>query len=275
MLYPRIFHHGTLAGVTDSCHVLCAEAEVSFTIDCGLFQRADSSSSVKAGQDALRIELLLRTLRAMVATHAHIEHVGRIPYLLAARFRGLCSEPSATLLLILLEEAFKLGISRTQKEVERYIALVQRIIAVPYNLLFSGDLGAPPAPLLPAPRPPYGADILVVESSDGDRQRENRLTQRQRLKHAIDQALDHNDTVFIHAFSTGRIQELLYKKIDRRARTTPAEEGALGVMSARMHLNLKPGRLNSPSFSTRHWPAVSPQPTGSCSLSGTRNRPGV
>jgi metallo-beta-lactamase family protein len=33
-------------------------------------------------------------------THVHVDHVGRIPYLLAAGFRGLiyCSRPSAELL---------------------------------------------------------------------------------------------------------------------------------------------------------------------------------
>lgn len=270
MLYPRIFYHGTLAGGTDSRRVLCAEAETSFPIDCGLLQCAGSSSSVKAGQDALPIELPLRAVRAMVAMHVHIDHVRRIPYLLVARFRGLCSEPSATLLLLVLDDAFKLGISRSQKELEQYMALAQRIIAAPYNhrftlsdtaklicgvrlqcaghilrsayvevdlaypkteggkrVLFSGALCAPPAPLLPAPTT-YGADTLGVENIYGARQRENRLTQRQRLKYVINQMLEHNGTVLIPAFSIGRTQELRYKKNNRRARTAPAVEGTRG-----------------------------------------------
>ena len=35
------------------------------------------------------------------------------------------------------------------------------------KVTFSGDLGAPYAPLLPAPRSPYSADMLVLESTEG------------------------------------------------------------------------------------------------------------
>ena len=57
------------------------------------------------GQSDIEFDL---GIRALVATHVHIDHVGRIPYLLAAGFSGpiLCSEPSARLLPIVLEDAF-------------------------------------------------------------------------------------------------------------------------------------------------------------------------
>lgn len=37
------------------------------------------------------------------------------------------------------------------------------------RVLFSGDLGAPWTPLLPAPRSPYRADVVMLESTYGDR----------------------------------------------------------------------------------------------------------
>lgn len=257
MTFPQVTHHGAVNGVTGSCHELHADAANSYLVDCGLFQGGDTSRGGRAGQGNLEIDFSLDTVRALIATHVHIDHVGRIPYLLAAGFEGpiLCSEPSAKLLPIVLEDAFKLGVSRDQKHVERYIKLIeQRIIALPYNtwfslrdgedlvcrirlqraghilgsayvefdlaypqtgekkrVVFSGDLGAPHAPLLPAPKPPYAADILVIESTYGDRQHEDRRTRRQRLEKVIEQALADNGTVLIPAFSIGRTQELLYE----------------------------------------------------------------
>ncbi len=255
--FPYITHHGAVNGVTGSCHELSADAANSYLVDCGLFQGADTSNGGKTGQGSLDIEFPLDTIRALIATHVHIDHVGRIPYLLAAGFKGpiLCSEPSAKLLPIVLEDAFKLGVSRDQKQVERYIKLIeQRIIALPYKtwftlhdsaelvcrirlqraghilgsayvefdlaypqagkkkrVVFSGDLGAPHAPLLPAPKSPHCADVLVIESTYGDRQHEDRRTRRQRLERVIEQALEDNGTVLIPAFSIGRTQELLYE----------------------------------------------------------------
>ena len=37
-----------------------------------------------------------------------------------------------------------------------------------HTIVFSGDLGAPYSPLLPAPKAPYRADTLVIESTYGD-----------------------------------------------------------------------------------------------------------
>lgn len=260
MDYPDILHHGAKDGVTGSCHQLLMDAQHSLLIDCGLFQGAEASAAGKSAADRLAIEFPLDTIKALVATHVHIDHVGRIPYLLAAGFKGpiLCSELSAKLLPIVLEDAFKLGISRDQKQVEHYIKLIeQRIIALPYKtwftlqdteslvcrirlqraghilgsayveiylhypgsgekkrIVFAGDLGAPHAPLLPAPKPPYRADILVIESTYGDRLHEDRRTRRKRLESVIEQALANNGTVLIPAFSIGRTQELLYELED-------------------------------------------------------------
>ena len=87
------------------------------------------------------------------------------------------------------------------------------------RILFSGDLGAPHSPLLPPPTIPYRADTVVLESTYGNRQHENRKTRRKRLQRAIEGALKNGGTVLIPAFSLGRTQELLYELGDilRRA----------------------------------------------------------
>ena len=260
MQYPQITHHGAREGVTGSCHQLHMDEQHGLLIDCGLFQGAETSPEGKAGADNLKLDFPLDGIRALVATHVHIDHVGRIPWLLAAGFKGpiLCSEPSAKLLPIVLEDAFRLGVSRDQAKVERYLKLIeQRLIALPYNtwftlveqpqlharirlqraghilgsayveidlhypqskhrerVLFSGDLGAPHAPLLPAPKPPYRADTLVIESTYGDRLHEDRRGRRRRLEAVIERALADGGSVLIPAFSIGRTQELLYELED-------------------------------------------------------------
>ncbi len=257
MRYPAIEHHGSHDGVTGSCHQLHMDAESSLLIDCGLFQGNETSSDGRAATGRLDIEFSLRTVQALVVTHVHIDHVGRIPYLLAAGYKGpiYCSGPSAKLLPIVLEDAFKLGVSRDQKAVERYLKLVeQRLRPLLYQrwstlleteeliarvrlqraghilgsayveidltypasgeskrIVFSGDLGAAHAPLLMPPESPERADILVLESTYGDRLHEDRTSRRQRLEAVIEHALQDQGTVLIPAFSIGRTQELLYE----------------------------------------------------------------
>lgn len=271
MRYPSIVHHGAVTGVTGSCHQLQMDAEHSLLIDCGLFQGAETSPEGRAGAGKLAIDFSLDGIKALVSTHVHIDHVGRIPYLLAAGFKGpiLCSEPSAKLLPIVLEDAFKLGFSRDQKQVERYLKLIdQRIVALPYKqwfslidtpqlkarirlqraghilgsayvevdvhypdtgekkrIVFSGDLGAPHAPILSAPKAPYKADILVIESTYGDRLHEDRRSRRARLEKVLEHALSNQGTVMIPAFSIGRTQELLYELEDIIHRRALKESG--------------------------------------------------
>ena len=136
MRYPDIEHHGAKDGVTGSCHQLHMDASHSLLIDCGLFQGNETSIDGRAAIGRLDIEFSLASVQALVVTHVHIDHVGRIPYLLAAGYKGpiYCSEPSAKLLPIVLEDAFKLGFSRDQKAVERYLKLVeQRLRPLPYQ----------------------------------------------------------------------------------------------------------------------------------------------
>ena len=290
MSYPQIEHHGAKDGVTGSCHQLRMNDANSLLIDCGLFQGNDASIPGELGGDRLTIEFPLDTIKALVATHVHIDHVGRIPYLLAAGFDGpiLCSEPSAKLLPIVLEDAFKLSFSRDQAKIEKYIRLVeQRIIPLPYQhwftltdidelvarirlqraghilgsayveidlaypktgqskrVVFSGDLGAPHAPLLMPPESPERADILVLESTYGDRLHEDRANRRKRLEAVIEQALEDQGTILIPAFSIGRTQELLYEleEIIQSARPNTVQPPLLfGERATSDHLPLPSG----------------------------------
>ena len=69
-------------------------------------------------------------------THCHIDHVGRIPYLLAAGFKGsiIATEATAALLPMVIEDALKVGVKRNQSIIKACLSrLKEQLIAVPYK----------------------------------------------------------------------------------------------------------------------------------------------
>jgi len=131
----RILHHGAVDGVTGSCHQLFWSGQRSILIDCGLFQ-GDEAASDGSDFEQLKIRFPIDSIDALVVTHVHIDHVGRIPYLLAAGFKGpiYCSEPSAKLLPLVLEDALKIGFTRNQQLIERFLKQIKtQIHPLPYK----------------------------------------------------------------------------------------------------------------------------------------------
>lgn len=130
-----IKHHGAVNGVTGSCHELVCDDDHSVLIDCGLFQGAETSGK-GASFEQLEIEFPVEQIQALVVTHVHIDHVGRIPYLLAAGFKGpiYCSEPSALLLPLVLEDALKIGFTRNKRLIEQFLSQIQKQLRpLPYK----------------------------------------------------------------------------------------------------------------------------------------------
>lgn len=248
----ELIHHGGRYTVTGSCHELRA-GEAGILVDCGLLQGEDAES----GQTSI----LTNGIRALIVTHVHIDHVGRIPWLVDAGFRGpiYCSRASAKLLPLVIEDAVKVGVTRDRRVIEETVETIQRLtVALDWNqwheldlgadtqagsmsvrirlqraghilgsayvevgvrepgrreerIVFSGDLGAPHAPLIPAPKPPYRADTLVLESTYGDRLHPDRSHRRAALREVLKHALRDEGVVLVPAFSLGRTQELLYE----------------------------------------------------------------
>lgn len=247
---PTFIHHGAVDGVTGSCHEYQLAPDYAVLIDCGLFQGDEQGSGNK---EALAVNFPIAHIRALIVTHVHIDHVGRIPYLLAAGFTGpiYCSVASAHLLPLVLEDALKVGVTRDEQLIAGFLRTIsQQIIPCEFNrwlplpgnkgafrlqkaghilgsayveikhqlangkpfiTVFSGDLGAPYSPLLPAPKPPYQADVVVLESTYGDKNHANRRLRIKRLEQALLHSLQDNGTVLFPAFSIGRTQELLYE----------------------------------------------------------------
>ncbi len=266
----KIQHHGAVNGVTGSCHQLHIDNNNAILIDCGLFQGTEKeATSNKDIEEQLTIDFDLSTIRALIVTHCHIDHVGRIPYLLAAGFRGpiYASTATAALLPLVIEDALKVGVTRNKSIINACLKRLKiQLVSLEYKswqvlalsdlssintpkvkiklqtaghilgsayveidiqnvpdiqntqrktdhhrVVFSGDLGAPYAPLLPAPKSPYRADTLVIESTYGDRNHQSRKNRTKQLQQIIEKAVSDNGVVLIPAFSIGRTQELLYE----------------------------------------------------------------
>jgi len=286
----QILHHGAVNGVTGSCHQLIVDEHHSLLVDCGLFQGAETSG--RSDHDLLSIEFDISTVQALLVTHCHIDHVGRIPYLLAAGFTGpiIATEATAALLPMVIEDALKVGVTRNQSIIKACLArLKDQLIAVPYKqwhsislstasddtrtdnldnldsnkhktfalkavtvkvkfqpaghilgsayievdvkssasgspklpskektkkstrIIFSGDLGATYSPLLAAPKSPYRADVVVIESTYGDKNHQGRRDRAKGFEKILIKAIADNGVVLIPAFSIGRTQELLYE----------------------------------------------------------------
>ncbi|TOI22872.1 MBL fold hydrolase [Vibrio parahaemolyticus] len=240
----KVLHHGGKDTVTGSCHELQLERG-SILVDCGLFQGKDALLGRQ--NHSLTIEFSLTKVKALVLTHAHIDHIGRLPWLLAAGFRGkiYCTRATAELVPLMLEDGLKLQLGLGQQQRQHILNLIkQRLVPCDYHnwisikglaylrfqpaghilgsaylefklsnnevVVFSGDLGPSNTPLLPDPIPPVKADYLFIESTYGDKQHEQTKSRSTRLLSIIEHALEDGGVIVIPAFSVGRTQELLF-----------------------------------------------------------------
>ncbi|MGR5177866.1 MBL fold metallo-hydrolase [Vibrio mediterranei] len=118
-----VFHHGGKRTVTGSCHELRIGDE-SILIDCGLHQGSD------ARQRDVALPFDLQRIQGIVLTHAHIDHIGRIPWLMAAGYRGpiYCTPATAYLVPLMLFDALKLQSGLRSAQIETWIELVSQYL---------------------------------------------------------------------------------------------------------------------------------------------------
>ncbi|MGI2168916.1 MBL fold metallo-hydrolase RNA specificity domain-containing protein [Shewanella sp. MF05960] len=132
----QIIHHGAVNGVTGSCHQLDINPQhpSSYLIDCGLFQGAETAGQNSA--DQLQIDFNIDNIKALIVTHCHIDHVGRIPYLLAAGFNQpiYATTATAALLPLVIEDALKVGVTRDKKLIQACLNQLNKLIVpIDYN----------------------------------------------------------------------------------------------------------------------------------------------
>lgn len=219
-----------------------------FLIDCGLLQGpkvADDKNRQPFPYDP-------KTITALFVTHAHLDHIGRIPQLVKDGFRGTIFSTGPTKEIAELSLIDSLGVLEKEargskqpllyheEDVRRALTLWQTVgyheeikiadftiiakdsghilgsamFEFKYKdkkIVFTGDLGNSPAPLLEDTEPITDADYLIMESVYGDRNHEDRGVRADRLEDIIENTMKANGTLIIPAFSIERTQEMLYE----------------------------------------------------------------
>ena len=257
----RVHFHGAAGEVTGSLHLVEAAGKPGdprrVLLDCGMCQGSREMEASNA--DPFPFDVA--SIDALVVSHAHIDHIGRIPLLVKRGFRGpiFAQQATAELMPIMLLDSASLAESDaeranrdrrhgepevvplyTRHDVQEAMALLR---ALPYDtresilpgieiafrdaghilgssivelwadsrkLVFSGDLGPKGTPILRDPTPIRDADLVLMESTYGDRDHKDRAETIVELGEILDEAWHKGGNVLIPAFAVGRSQELLY-----------------------------------------------------------------
>jgi metallo-beta-lactamase family protein len=92
------------------------------------------------------------------------------------------------------------------------------------SLLFSGDLGRANMPILRDPHPPPPCDVLIIESTYGDRLHSDEEDRRKDIaKELVKHAIQHKSKIIVPAFSVGRTQDIIMriKELVRKGEVDP------------------------------------------------------
>ena len=252
---------GAAREVTGSCFML-RWGDRRMLVDCGLIQGAPADEARNRQPFAFNPA----AIDAVVLTHAHLDHSGRLPLLVKAGFRGPIYTHRATrdLCHIMLKDAAALNEKDAEHENRRRQRQGKRLVEPLYTrsdaektmrqfqvldydverkllpglqlrlqdaghilgsaivelwleengqrrkLVVSGDLGHAGAPILRNPEVVRAADLVVLESTYGDREHrpwDDTLTE---LGEVFRAARRSEGNILIPAFAIGRSQELIY-----------------------------------------------------------------
>lgn len=243
----KLGFYGAAGEVTGSNHMLDGGG-AKILIDCGFFQGVkvcDDKNNNPFAYDP-------STIDALFVTHAHLDHVGRIPKLMNEGFKGkiYSTPPTRQIAQLMLEDTVRI-IDREAKAdnheplyhkdaVERAMAhwetlpyeqdiiigelhirfrdaghiLGSAMLEIEHNgkkLVYSGDLGNSPSPLIEDTAILSNIDYLIMEAVYGDRLHQEKNERTKLLEEVIEDTVSRGGVLMIPAFSIERTQDLLFE----------------------------------------------------------------
>ncbi|MGH7719928.1 MAG: MBL fold metallo-hydrolase RNA specificity domain-containing protein [Gemmatimonadaceae bacterium] len=251
---------GAAREVTGSCHLLHVN-DRTVALDCGLFQGKRSESAIKNA----KLPVAVGELDAVVLSHAHIDHAGRLPYLVSKGYQKTiwCTPATRDLSAVMLADSAYIQekdaefLARREKKaipspplytVRDAARVAELMVSVPYDkpfevvpgvqatfveaghilgsasvvldctegattkrVVFSGDIGRKGLPIIRDPVPPPGADVVIMESTYGDRDHDSVEGSRAALGRIVRETATAGGRILIPAFALGRTQEIVYE----------------------------------------------------------------
>lgn len=258
---------GAIQQVTGSCYLIETYDKKNILLECGMQQGGDNEDKDDDHGNRSPFAFNPEHIDAVVISHAHIDHSGMLPRLVAEGFRGPIYATAATCQLMDLMLLDSAHIQEKDAEWENrwrarkgrkpikpmYVSkdaerVMKQLVAVDYEtltkvvpdvkvsfhdaghiigsaivklefhepndsvrtLVFSGDLGSTCSPLMKDPAILKHADVLMLESTYGDRDHRCNEDTLDELAEILQQAHKDGGNVLIPAFSVGRTQDILF-----------------------------------------------------------------
>lgn len=246
MMHMKLTFYGGTGEATGANYVVESGA-TKLMVDCGLHQ--GSHYAERENFDPFPYDP--KTITAVFVTHSHLDHIGRLPSLVKAGFKGPIYSTSATkdfaeLMLLDSEHLLSKEAERehrpplyTEEDIAQVMeqwrglnyhatvpvgdfsaelfdaghilgSAIIRIQAEGKTIVFSGDLGNTPAPIIQPTETLDAADYCVIESTYGDRIHQNVDARREMLEDAVEDTVKSGGVLMIPTFAMERTQELLY-----------------------------------------------------------------